>query len=357
MKSTLTLRPTFVRLGAGSTSDLSEGSNMARSKHVATAALVTAGIVGALAAGVAYSALAIDHRRRLPPPIPGTKTDLPTAAGSVAVYAAASGEGTPLLLVHSVNAAASAYEMLPLFRHYAGKRPVYAIDLPGYGMSERRNQTYTARMMADAIHAAVDDIKRLHDGAPIDVFALSVSCEYAARVALERPSDIRTLALLSPTGFDKALSGYGRAQSTKGNALKLALVSVPLWSQALFDSVVSRPSMRFFLEKTFGSKRIDEGLFAYDQLTAHQPGARHVVWSFLSGYLFADDATRVYKALKLPVWTGHGRRGDFVDFGKEREVAGKPNWHFAEFDTGAMPQFERLDDLVASFDAFMSHVG
>ena len=106
------------------------------------------------------------------------------------------------------------------FQHYAGKRPVYALDLPGYGMSERRDQTYTARMMADAILAAVDEIKRLHDGEKVDVMALSVSCEYAARAALERPTDIRSLGLISPTGFDKALSGYGRAQSTKGNAVK-----------------------------------------------------------------------------------------------------------------------------------------
>ena len=330
---------------------------MTTRKAPSTATLVAAGIVGAFAAGVAYSALAIDHHRHLPLPVSGTKTNLETTAGSVALYASAGGKGAPLLLVHSVNAAASAYEMLPLFQHYAGKRPVYALDLPGYGMSERRDQTYTARMMADAILAAVDEIKRLHAGEKVDVIALSVSCEYAARAALERPADVRSLGLLSPTGFDEALSGYGRAQSTKGNAVKLALISVPVWSQALFDLVVSRPSMRFFLRKTFGSERIDEGLFAYDQLTAHQPGARHVVWSFLSGYLFADDATRVYEALKLPVWTGHGRRGDFVDFGKEREVAGKPNWHFAEFDTGAMPQFERLDDLVASYDAFVSSVG
>ena len=329
---------------------------MAHKTRPATWALVAAGLLGTTAAGIAYSALAVDHRRRLPTPVSGTRTDLDIDAGRVALYASTSGEGTPLLLVHSVNAAASAYEMRPLFRHYAGNRPVYAVDLPGYGMSERRDQTYTARMMADAIVAAVDEIKRAHGGAKVDVMGLSVSCEYAARAALERPEDVRSLALISPTGFDKALSGYGRAQSTKGNAFKLAVVSVPIWSQALFDLVVSRPSMRFFLGKTFGSERIDEGLLAYDELTAHQPGARHVVWSFLSGYLFADDATRVYKSLRLPVWTAHGRRGDFVDFGKEREVAGRPNWHFAEFDTGAMPQFERLDELVASYDAFAASV-
>lgn len=326
---------------------------MARKTGLPIVAGTAIGLLGAVALGIAYSALAVDHRRRLGPALDATRSDLETEGGRVALYAAGRGD-TPLLLIHSINAAASAYEMRPLFQHYAGTRPVYAIDLPGYGLSERRDQTYTPRIMVDAIHAAMAEIASRHQGSRVDLMALSLSCEYAARAVLERPDGVRTLGLISPTAFDKALAGYGRAQSTKGNALKLAFVSVPIWSQALYDLVVSRASMRFFLQKTFGSKSIDEGLFAYDQASAHQPGARYVVWSFLSGYLFADDATRVYKALTLPIWTCHGHRGDFVDYRKEREVSGKPNWHFAEFDTGAMPQFERVDEVVASYDRFLA---
>ena len=325
---------------------------MTKNSRLPIAAVAAGGLLSAAAIGIAYSALAVDHRRRLPPPLAGKQIHLATPGGRVAMYEA-EGEGTPLLFIHSINAAASAYEMQPLYQHYAGSRPVYAIDLPGFGLSERRDQTYTPRVMVDAIHAAVAEIRSRHHGAAVDLVALSLSCEYAARAALEHHEDIRSLALISPTAFDKALAGYGHAQSTKGNPVKLAVISVPVWSQALFDLVVSRASLRFFLGKAFGSKTIDEGLLHYDHASAHQPGARHVVWSFLSGYLFADDATRVYKALKLPVWTVHGHRGDFVDFRKEREVADKSNWHFDELDTGALPQFERLDALVASYDRFL----
>ena len=316
---------------------------------VASASLAAAGGL----AWVAYSAFATKHGKPLPPALPGTFQDLSSPGGRIHLYSSDAKDGVPLLLVHSINAAASAYELRPIYLHYGTRRPVYAIDLPGYGLSERRDRTYTPREMTDAIHAAVAHIRASRGDTKLDLMALSVSCEYAARAALERPDGVRSLALVSPTGFDKALSGYGRAQTTKGSPLRLALLSVPLWSQALFDLVVSRPSMRFFLRKTFGSDRIDEGLFAYDQLAAHQPGARHVVWSFLSGFLFADDVTRIYKTLSLPIWTCHGRRGDFVDFSKEGEVADKPNWHFDEFDTGAMPQFERLDAVIASYDKFL----
>jgi hypothetical protein len=40
-------------------------------------------------------------------------------------------DATPLLLVHSVNAAASAFEMEPLYVRQALRRPVFALELPG----------------------------------------------------------------------------------------------------------------------------------------------------------------------------------------------------------------------------------
>ena len=309
--------------------------------------------LAAAAGWIAYSRFAINHNHWLPPALPGDRLDVDTTPGRVGVYATDATDGVPLLLVHSVNAAASAYEVRPLYMHYRRSRPVYAIDLPGFGFSERADLVYTPRVMADALHAATRMIRRRHGGARIDCVALSLSCEYAARAALERPDDYRSLGLISPTGFDKALAGAGPAQSTKGSRLRYDLVSQGFWSRALFDLVVSKPSMRFFLNKTWGSKRIDEGLFDYCQLTAHQPGAEHIVWSFLSGFLFADDVTRLYKLLTLPVWTCHGHRGDFVDFRKEKEIAGRPNWHFDEFETGAFPQFEALEKVTRAYDGFI----
>jgi pimeloyl-ACP methyl ester carboxylesterase len=306
---------------------------------------------------IAYSRWVIDHAQDLPPALPGNQFDIETPAGRVHVYVAGPNEGTPLLLVHSVNAAASAYEVRPLFLHYGESRPVYAIDLPGFGLSARSDKVYTARTMADAIHAATAEIQARHHDEPIDVMALSLSCEYAARAALERPGNYRSLGLISPTGFDRALSGEGPAQSTRGNPFTLAVLSVPVWSQALFDAVASRPSMRFFLKKTWGSPYIDEGLLDYDHRSAHRPGARHAVWSFLAGYFFANDITRVYRLLELPVWAVHGRRGDFVDYSYESEVKGKANWSLDEFNTGAFPQFENLAALTTSYDRFQNRMG
>jgi pimeloyl-ACP methyl ester carboxylesterase len=327
-----------------------------RTSRYQTIALGAVAVSFAAAAGwIAYSRWVIDHNEELLPALPGARFNLETSNGKIHVYSAGPTEGVPLLLVHSINAAASAYEVRPLFLHYADSRPVYGVDLPGFGMSDRLNKVYTARIMADALHAVTAEIQRRHGG-KVDVMALSLSCEYAARVVLERPDVYRSLGLISPTGFDRILSGEGRSQSTRGNRFTLEAVSVPLWSQALFDMVVSRSSMRFFLEKTWGSKRINEALLEYDYRSAHRPGARHAVWSFLSGYLFADDISRIYRLLGLPVWAVHGRRGDFVDYRYENEVELKSNWVLDEFNTGAFPHFDDLTAVTNSYGRFLNQI-
>ena len=88
--------------------------------------------------------------------------------------------------------------------------------------------------------------------------------------------------------------------------------------------------------------------------TSHQPGARHAPYRFVSGYLFSDDIFDVYASLTCPVWLAHGVRGDFQDYrlaGRMREEHG---WQVQQFDTGALPHFERLEDFVTAWDTFLA---
>ncbi len=306
--------------------------------------------LGAAGAWIAYSRLGIDHHRRMHPALPGRQECLGSAAGGLSFCGSDATEGVPLLLIHSVNAAANAYEVRPLYQHYAGSRPVYALDLPGFGFSERSDRVYTPELMTDAIHAMVAEIRRRHGGARIDAVALSLSAEFLARAALARRADYRSLGLISPTGFDRR---YARRNS-KGSDGVRAAVSFPLWGRPLFDLLVSRPSMRFFLEKTWGSRQIDEGLLEYDGVSAHQPGAEHAPFSFLAGHLFASEPAEIYPRLDLPVWMVHGTRGDFVDYRHAEAFRAKPNWRIDVLETGAFPHFERLPEVTARYDAFLA---
>jgi pimeloyl-ACP methyl ester carboxylesterase len=265
------------------------------------------------------------------------------------------GDGVPLLLIHSINAAASAYEVKPIYDHYRKQRPVAALDLPGYGFSERRAQRYTPRTMTDAIHAWVEHIVAETGHAQVDVLACSVACQYLARAAIERPERYRSVALVSPAGVDSQAGSDAQASAdaTRGRPwLYRALTGSRAVSKTLFNGLATRASIRFFLEKTWGGKDVDPNVIDYAWRSAHQPGARHAPWSFLAGYLFSADAAALYRRIPQPVWLAYGTRSAFSD----REARDIVERHgvstVVSFDAGALPHFQQLAAFVESYDAF-----
>jgi pimeloyl-ACP methyl ester carboxylesterase len=292
----------------------------------------------------------------LAPALEGTGFVLsPPNVGALHGYASgASRPGVPLLLVHSVNAAASAAEVRPLFDHYGALRPTYAIDLPGYGLSDRSDRPYTPRLMTDAIHAAVAAIQRLHGDRPIDALAVSLSCEFLARAAVETPRAFRTLALVSPTGFSGRRPRRGPTGSTLAKPTMLRILRSRCLAQFLFGNLTRPNVVRYFLRRTWGGRDIDPTMYAYAVETARQPGASHAPFYFLSGALFSRDIFSVYECLSLPIWMSHGVRGDFTDYHLAEAIRARAHWSLRVFPTGALPYFERTKEFIAEYDAFLA---
>lgn len=295
----------------------------------------------------------------LPAPVSGQRHEIGSPVGRLTYYSAgpeAPGKFPPLLLVHSINAAASAYEVKPLYEHYRRTRTVYALELPGFGHSERGKREYTVRMMTDAILFAVREIQNDFGRSPIDALAVSLSSEFLARAVSESPLAFRSLALVSPTGFTTFDKTATTREGTRGKPWLHGLFEFPLWSEGFFRLLTSRRIIRYFLNKTWGSTNIDEGLLEYDYLTTHQPGAQHAPYYFVSGFLFSKDIPKIYNSLTLPVWMSHGVRGDFVDYTNKSQVEGRANWTIRVFSTGAMPHFEAEAEFIAAYDAFLAGV-
>ena len=187
-------------------------------------------------------------------------------------------------------------------------------------------------------------------------YEMNVESVKVARAAIERPQRLRSLALVAPTGFNGETPREGAWGSTRGMPRLYRVLTWPPWRRALFDALTSRPSVRFFLRKTWGGKGIDEQLFEYSWRTAREPNAEHAPYSFLSGYLFSADIDRVYAALGQPVWMTHGVRGDFVDYRRKSAYVDRPNWRIEAFDTGALPHFERTAEFTGGLDAFHERV-
>lgn len=253
--------------------------------------------------------------------------------GTVRYYASDSGEGRPLVLTHSVNAAASSYEMKPLWDAYAGKRPVYSLEWPGFGQSDRPDTRYTPELMAQALRALVSKL-----GTDVDVVGLSLGSEFAARAALEEPR-IRSLALLSPSGLGEPRGGSQQAQSeqrSQQSYQRLSRVEDPL-----FAVIRSRPSIAYFLSRSFRGP-VPEELVQYAWETSRQPGASNAPLYFLSGQLFNPDALEtLYSPLTIPVAVLYDQDG-FVSFERLPQFDAKRNVAAVRIaGTDGLPQWEQ----------------
>ncbi len=306
----------------------------------------------AAAAWIAYSTYFIKHKVALDPALQAERKEFESAqAGKVSYYADLNAKGRPLVLVHSINAAASAYEMSPLFTYYQGKRPVYALDLPGYGFSERTRRVYTPQLFADVLNDFLaNEVKKA-----ADVVALSLSCEFAARAALNDASLVKSLVFISPTGFRRPATNKGgrTASLVAGGERTYGLLNAPLWARPLFDLITTRPSIRYFLGKSFVGP-VPADMVEYAYATAHQPGAEIVPLHFLSGQLFTPGiCASIYEQLDLPVLVVYDR-DYFTGFDLLSDLLSKKeNWRATRIIPSlGLPHFEKLAEVAQALEDF-----
>lgn len=299
---------------------------------------------------------------RLPPALSGHRMRIGQPPLRLAAYVStphpdsAQPGATPLLLIHSVNAAASAAEVRPVYEMAAASRPVMALELPGFGSSDRPAVNYTPELMTQAVLSALAAWRRLGVDQPVDVLAVSLSCEFVARAALRQPEAFRSLSFVSPTGLESRRRERYEGGRTHDRPWLRALLERGPGSHALFRLLTSERSMRFFLRRTWGSSQIDETLLAYNRLSVRAPGARHAPFSFIGGALFTRGVAHLYERLPHPVWLTHGRDGAFNRFEGLQTLTPASAWTVNAFDTGAMPYFQEPTVFMARLARFLAGV-
>lgn len=316
-------------------------------------------LAGSAALG-AYTAGAVARwvvRRRLPAPV-----SLPRAieaqprtfefdAGRVNYYVRP-GTGTPVVFVHSFNAAASSFEMRPLFEHLAATtdRPLYAMDWLGFGRSARPAINYTPATYLAQLRAFLQE----RIGAPADLAGLSLGAEYAARVAHELPTHVRRLALISPTGL-----GRDRGPSAIGRFFVQASSRVGAFE--LLYYALTRPSSirRFYARQVFlDPTRIPDALVDYAFVTSHARGAHHAPRRFVDGTLFpTGSAAAIYTRLYRPTLLITPKDASDVvqDFERVAEVVADNARDLTRrrLASGLLPQWETPERLFDAIDAFL----
>ena len=288
--------------------------------------------------------------RPLPAAVDAQRHDLQTSAGGrVHYYADTSAGGRPLVLIHSINAAPSAMEMKPLFEHFRAGRPVYALDLPGFGHSERAKRRYSPELYAKVIGEFLAEVVR----EPADLIAYSLGCEFAAIAAADAPERVNSLALLSPTGFNT------RGLPTGAAAVRAhRFLSIPGLSDGLYGLLTTRASIKYFYNQVFAGSTPPE-LIDYAYATTHQPGAKIAPLYFLSGQLFTPRACdSLYPRVTQPVLALYDKDPN-IDFQELPDFLGRQsNWRAERLTpTNGMPQWEKPAETIAAIERFWDSLG
>ncbi len=259
------------------------------------------------------------------------------------------GSGPPLLLVHGIHAAAWSYEWHDNVDALARNNTVYTIDLLGFGRSDRPAIQYTARLYISLI----SDFAQQVIGEPCVLVATSLSGAYAIVLAARDPARFPALALIAPTGLIR----LNKSTGIGGEAGRLA-VETPIVGTAMFNALVSRRSIRSWLEKTYSDDTIvTDDLVDIYYWTSHQRGARHAPAAFVSGQLNIDvrAALRRLTQPALLVWGEEGSIAPIEEFRGFCSV--KPDFELAVLTpAGDLPHDERPEDFNVILSSWLTRL-
>jgi pimeloyl-ACP methyl ester carboxylesterase len=164
------------------------------------------------------------------------------------------------------------------FDDLAGDFRVYAIDLLGFGFSDKpANASYSADLYVDLI----TDFIREVSGYPANIVASSLGAAYAIRVADEHPELVNAMILNGPSGLDT-----NRRPGMAGAAF-YGLLQSPVLGTSFYNVMASERSIRDYARDNlfYDHRRVTDRLVANLYSTSHQQGAQHAIAAYLSGYL------------------------------------------------------------------------
>jgi len=137
------------------------------------------------------------------------------------------GTGEPLLLIH--GGLGDAFAWLPIVDQLSLRHAVFAVDLPGHGLSD----PFDFRG-ADLLHLMADFLQEAARGLDldrVDIVGSSLGGLFSAAYALHHPKRVSRLILVGMPG------GYKH-----GVPLPLRVLGLPLVGQSIGRMVMSKPS-------------------------------------------------------------------------------------------------------------------
>jgi pimeloyl-ACP methyl ester carboxylesterase len=155
------------------------------------------------------------------------------------IYYTKKGKGDPILLLHGMETGSSAHEWKSMMGTLAESRTVYAIDLPGYGRSDKERMLYTNYLYVDAVTAFVKKVI----GTKTDIVTSGASSSIAVMAAASNPDLFGSLVMITPESPDEMIKSPRPSQIALSKLMMLPLIGT-------FAYVLA--SSRLVIDQTLG---------------------------------------------------------------------------------------------------------
>ena len=276
---------------------------------------------------------------RLPNPLGGERRTWMWRGRRIAY--AVRGHGEAIVFVHAIHAAAWSAE----WRHTVPaleEHRCFALDLLGFGASDRPPVHYTAPLYLQLLHDFLVEVV----GEPALLVGSSLGGTYSIAIAADHPELVRGVVAVGPAGVSRLYKLGGAPFGVLENTFR-----TPVVGAALFKALVSRPCIRWFLKDIyyFGLDADAEALYWQ---SANQPNARFAPAAFVGMHLNWDIRSRITQ-VTCPMLIAWGTQASQTPFREARQVQLLvPHAEFVAFECGDLPHEELPQQFAAMLHAF-----
>lgn len=255
------------------------------------------------------------------------------------VYYKKCGSGKPVILLHSLTIGASHGEFSKNVEVLSQKHTVYAIDLPGFGYSDKPKITYTAFTYAAFINDFITQVV----GKASMVIASNGSGMFATIAAKLFSENITRLTLISPNGISDEMA-------ENSNFYYRTLLELPLHGTTVYNYLASRKIIKQFLltDGFYAPENVNKTAIDTFYYPAHGTNSdvRYAYASFATKYMNMD-IKGYFENLTMPIciiWGEEHTSNPIENMDILKQL--QPTGEFYIFEeTKMFPHYENADEF------------